>query len=221
MRIRTPSQFTDALDQNLSHRKRELSALYGAVIRCRSHEKQVLTKSALCILYAHWEGFVKFGGKCFANYVHHRGLSPHQLANGFLAAAVRDKLRELRGTRKVSLCREFVEMLRHPSANLPAFNWKQAVETHDNLSVEVLKEVLELVGCEAAYYEGRRGIIDDQLRRHRNSVAHTGFTEFDVNDYSGLHQSVIQLLERFRDDLENAVTTESFKVTGTTGHRSA
>lgn len=211
MKIRTAGQFTDAISANLAHRKRDLTALNGLIGRCRGHELKVVTNSAVCILYAHWEGFVKFGGTCFANYVFHQGISAEHLSNGVIASALRDRLREVRSTKKVSLCRDFVESMRHPNSRMPPFNWKQAVETYDNLKLEVLIEVLALVGCETSFYEGKKGIIDEKLVGYRNSISHTGYSDLEPQDYPDLHQATIVLLNRFRDDLEDAVSKETFR----------
>jgi len=211
MKIRTPDEFTDKISRDLAKRKQALTSLLAAVGRCRPHEGQVISNGAICILYAHWEGFVKFGGTCLANYVYYRGVAPQNLSNAFIAAAVRDKLKEIRGTNKITLCREFVDSVRHPHAEL-TFSWQRAVKTYDNLKMEVLMEVLQLVGCDPSYYETKKGLVDERLVRHRNSIAHTGYSDFEFDDYPQLHTETVSLLEHFRDDLENAVTHETFKI---------
>ncbi len=213
MKLKTSSQFTDVINKNLAHRKRELSALLHLVGRCRNHELEVLSKSAVCLLYGHWEGFVKFGGTCLANYVHFNGVAIPDLSNGFIAACVQQKLKEVRGSKKISLSRELVEMIRHPNVGLGSLSWDKVVQTHDNLNLDTLKEILEIVGCDISFYETKKGIINEQLVHYRNSIAHTGFSEFNSDDYDQLHKDVLEIIEQFRDDLENSVSSRWFAMT--------
>jgi len=210
MKIRTPSQFTDQLGKNLAYRKRELTNLLNAVVSSKAQKKEPVSKAAVCLLYGHWEGFVKFGGTCLANFVHFTGTSTSRLSNGFIAACVQQKLRQVRNTKKLSLARELVDLTRHPNTELEPLQWGSVIQTHDNLNLESLREILELVGCDTTYYETKKGIIDEQLVEYRNSIAHTGFSEFDSNDYPLLHTKMLEIIERFRDDLENAVSNETY-----------
>ena len=211
MKLLTPGQFTDAISKDLAHRKRDLTNLNTVVAGCREHQLSVMSSSAVCMLYAHWEGFVKYGGTCFANFVFYQGIAPEHLSNGVIASAVRDKFTELRATKKVSLCREFVASIRHPNTGIASLNWKQAVETYNNLKLDVLMEVLALLGCDPAFYLTKKGIIDDRLVRYRNSIAHTGYSDFDPSDFGVMYNDTIGLLDRFRDDLEDAVTNKTYR----------
>lgn len=212
MKLRTPSQFTDKINQNLAHRKRELSSLLNHVSRARIHEVEPVSKAAVCLLYAHWEGFVKYGGTCLANFVAFKGISISALSNGFIAACVQQKLKQVRGTKKISIAREYVELVRHPNAGLGPLKWDSVIETHDNLNMDSLKEILELVGCDDSFYQTKKGVIDSQLVHYRNSIAHTGYSDFDPNDYPRLHAETLALIEKFRDDLEDSVSSRLFEI---------
>ena len=212
-KIRTLTQLSDALDQDLQERKRALTTLKFAVQRARKHERGIIGLSAVCVLYGHWEGFVKFAGKCYTNHVNQQGLTYGDLSNGIVSACLRSKVRGLRDTRKVSLHLDVVELLRDRGAEKAGVPWQAAIETYDNLSSEVLLEVLAIVGCPNTDYLTQRAFIDEKLLRHRNTIAHNGGShEFDVeSDYEDLHDGVMKLLNQFKDDVEKAATDHSYK----------
>ncbi|PZV05616.1 MAG: hypothetical protein DCF32_10990 [Leptolyngbya sp.] len=90
---------------------------------------------------------------------------------------------------------------------------KAAIETYDNLNSEVLAEIIHIIGCDHHWYEGKKIQIDEKLLRHRNSVAHNGEDpEFDENDYSSLHSEIIEIIDQFRDDVENAAAIKAFEL---------
>jgi hypothetical protein len=202
----------DAIDEDLASRKRSLTSLKFAFENARTHEKDVIGHGAICLLYAHWEGFVKFSGMCFTNYVSRLGLTYQQLSNGMVAACLRSQIKGLRTTNKIGLNREFVELLRDRSLEKPAIPWQSAIDTYDNLNSEVLFEILAIVGCDAAPYETRIAFIDEKLLRHRNRIAHNGHVhDFDVSEFPSIHLGVLALLEQVRDDIQNAAHQRRFE----------
>ena len=63
-------QFQDFLDKDLAWRKHEISQLFMILDTVES--KEVIGKSIILLLYAHWEGFVKKSSKCYLKYVSER-----------------------------------------------------------------------------------------------------------------------------------------------------
>ena len=212
MKIRSVIELEDAIDRDLASRKRALTSVKFAFDNARSHEREVIGHGAVCLLYAHWEGFVKFSGMCFTNYVSKLGLTYQQLSNGIIAACLRAQLKGLRSTNKISLNREVVELLRDRLSEKPTVPWQSAIETYDNLNSEVLFEILAIIGCDTAPYQTRMVFIDEKLLRHRNCIAHNGHAhEFDVAEFPDLHVGVLSLLEQVRDDIQNSAILRLFQ----------
>ena len=90
-------------------------------------------------------------------------------------------------------------------------NWEQAIDTRSNLNSETLNEILCAVGLDNGYYMLKKPIIDEKLLANRNAIAHgERRPEFEADDYATLHDDIIQLVERFRPDIENAAATNSY-----------
>ncbi len=212
MKIRSVGELEDAIDRDLARRKRALTSLKFSFESARTHEKEVIGYGAVCLLYANWEGFVKFAGSCFTNYVSRLGLSYQQLSNAIVATCIRAQLKGLRSTKKISLNREFVELLRDRTADKPVIPWQSAIDTYDNLDSEVLFEILTIIGCDPAPYLTMTAFIDEKLLLHRNRIAHNGHDhDFDVADFPDLLAGVLSLLERVRTDVQNAAVLRHFE----------
>ena len=90
-------------------------------------------------------------------------------------------------------------------------NWEQAIDTGSNLNSSTLGEILCVVGVDATDYLIKSPIIDEKLLANRNAIAHgERRPEFEADDYATLHDDIIQLVERFRPDIENAAATNSY-----------
>ncbi|MFM6308188.1 MAG: MAE_28990/MAE_18760 family HEPN-like nuclease, partial [Dolichospermum sp.] len=100
MKIRTLEQLSDKLAQELAWRKKELSIL-KSLIDSKSSEtakRNALLRSGITMLYAHWEGFVKVSANSYVEFVAMQKLSYNQLANNFIALAMKDQLDQAKET---------------------------------------------------------------------------------------------------------------------------
>lgn len=59
MKINTLIELQDAIDSEMSWRKKELSALRANINSSRSFAKETALRSGIALLYAHWEGAIK------------------------------------------------------------------------------------------------------------------------------------------------------------------
>ena len=85
--MRDLNQLTEYLDDELAWRKKELTTLKFRLDRCRTHERGVLTRAALCLLYAHWEGFVRVAATCYLDYIVRQGVHLGKITPNFVALA--------------------------------------------------------------------------------------------------------------------------------------
>lgn len=60
-------EFQDFLYTDLAWRKKEISQLF--MVLQTTDTKEVVGKSMILLLYAHWEGFIKKSSKCYLKYV--------------------------------------------------------------------------------------------------------------------------------------------------------
>jgi len=213
MKIRTAEELSDKLASDLAWRKRELSEM-KSLIESKTVSNQrhnTLLRSGVCILYSHWEGFVKLAASSYLEYVRAKKLNYNQLSSNFLALAMKSKLREINETNKSSLyipvCNFFLSEL-NQRCILP--EPKDAISTASNLSSEILKEITYILGIDFSLYSTKTVLIDISLLKTRNEIAHGSYLILDRDEYIDLHTEVIEMLDMFRNQIENAAIEKKF-----------
>ncbi|KOR35900.1 MULTISPECIES: MAE_28990/MAE_18760 family HEPN-like nuclease [Planktothricoides] len=213
MSIRTLENLSDKLAQDLAWRKRELAEIKSLVEAKKDVSDQrhkVLVRSAVCILYSHWEGFVKLAANAYVEYVRLKKLTYQDISTNFLALAMKEKLKEAKETNKASLyipvCDFFISEL-NQRCNLP----KDPISTASNLNSDILKDITDILGIDFSEYKTKSNLIDEKLLKTRNEIAHGEYSGVDRNEYIELHQEIINLLDLFKNQIENAAISERFK----------
>ena len=214
MSIRTVEQLSDKLSDDLAWRKKELSEVKSLVeTRKFSPQRQnALIRSGICILYAHWEGFVKLASNSYLEYVAMQKLRYDQLSSNFLALAMKTKLNEARDTNKpslyISVCDFFLSNL-NTKCSLP-YKDKDAISTASNLSSDILKEITCTLGIDFSFYSKKSPIIDITLLKTRNEIAHGNYLTVDRERYIQLHIEIMGMLNLFRNQIENAAINKDY-----------
>ncbi len=212
MKLKTAEQLSDRLSNELAWRKKELSEVKSLVeTKSFSDSKhKALVRSGICLLYAHWEGFVKLAANSYLEYVRMQRLCYEELASNFLALAMKEKLKEAKETNKPSLyipvCDFFLDEL-NQRCSLP----KEAISTASNLSSEIFQEITRTLGIDFSSYSTKSVLIDTKLLKTRNEIAHGEYSIFDCKEYIELHSQVITMLDQFRTDIENAAINKDYK----------
>ena len=211
MKIRTEEELSYRLANDLTWRKKELSAMKSLIEakNVSDHKHKALVRSGVCILYSHWEGFVKLAANSYLEYVISKKLTYQELSSNFLALAMKEKLKDAKETNKPSLyipvCDFFLYEL-DQRCSLP----KDAISTTSNLSSEILKEITCTLGIDFSLYSTKSTLIDTKLLKTRNEIAHGEDSVFDRDEYIYLHTTVIEMLNIFRNQIENAAINKKF-----------
>lgn len=211
--IRTTSQLIDKIAEDLIWRRKELTELkvlvqmfQGDLVRSR-----VLIRAAVALLYAHWEGFVKKSSSHYLEYVASHRLPYKKLAANFVGLTLKSKFSELGASEKISggnALAEFFCTALDRQSNVP---YKNAVDTKSNLSSKVLIDILNALGLDASQFETRLKFIDTNLVNPRNHIAHGEVLDMSVLEYLNLHDGVLDLIETYRNEVENASVLRRFE----------
>ena len=192
MNIRTEEQLSARLATDLTWRKKELSEM-KSLIEAKNVSDQrhkVLVRSGVCILYSHWEGFVKLAANSYLEYVISKKLTYQELSSNFLALAMKEKLKEAKETHKPSLyipvCEFFLSEL-NQRCTLP----KDGISTASNLSSDILKEITYILGIDFSLSSKESVLIDIKLVKKRNEIAHGEYSVFNRDAYLELHKDII------------------------------
>ena len=212
MRIRSLTQLTEALDDDLAWRKRELTTVNLMLSNPRRHQRGPLLRAAICLLYAHWEGFIKTAATGYVSFVAHRGLSYRDLTPNFVALGLRREIVDAGESKTPTIHHtELVAKLMSGLSDSFQIDWQNSVNVRSNLNSKVLREVLALLGLDGNDYLSKGPLLDEKLLANRNRVAHGERVEIDSDDYGMLHNEIIQLADWFNTDVQNAAVTEQYR----------
>lgn len=213
MKVRSLTELAEFLASELAWRKRELTTLKVWLDRSRrQHESAILVRAGICLLYAHWEGFVKSAAAGYLAYVATLGLKYRDLTPNFVALGLWSDISQAGlsnlPTKRTALTTRLTLGLSEPAS----INWEPRMDAGSNLNYGALNEILCAIGLDNKEYLMKKPIIDQKLLANRNAIAHgERQPEFALEDYFGLNDDIVQLVERFRTDIENAAATNGFR----------
>lgn len=176
----------------------------------RDYEKRIMLRVAVCLLYAHWEGFIKQAATAYISYVSTRGRRFRDLTPNFVALGLRGLITTAGASNSPVLHTQLVASLRSRLGDNANLQWSNAVNTGSNLNSKVLGEILCLLGFDPTEYVSSGPLIDQRLLKNRNRIAHGEREELEPEDYEFLHERIFQLIDQFRTDVENAAALRSY-----------
>ena len=172
--------------------------------------RSVLLRSAVCLLYAHWEGFIRTAATAYVELVARRRLRIGDLKRGLVALSLRADLAKAAQSRRITDHGAVVDAVLDQSRSA-RINWKDAVNTRSNLTYENLEDILYMLDFDSSRYATKRALINEKLVHRRNSVAHGEYLEMDRAEYRNLQTNVLEMIEWFRDDVETSATSQLYR----------
>ncbi len=219
MKIRSLYEFERALDEESGWRKQEIATVGIEIKSSRGHQTKLLFRSGMVLLYAHWEGLIRFSSECFLQYLNRQGHSFKTLKPCFLFYATKS---ELDNCKNVNLQNFFVfektmNLFMIPQDVKFKIDPKPYISTKENQNItsEEFKGIVKKLGLEyLPQYELREKLIDDQLLYYRNTIAHGERSHEDVDDFDGtfkvISDKVLEMLNLFRDQMVTAIKDKAY-----------
>ena len=218
------NEIIDLLVSDLAWRKHEVSTLLLSV---GSDNEEVMKKSLILLLYAHWEGYVKNIFKQYILFIADRSLPLNELTDNFKAIHLKGLIGELDSSKHtLTLSNElkFMNKLKGEKVCFsvkPSFSGdkdKSIINTTSNLSYKILESFLEIGGlgkkpCLAL----KKTYIDKNLLGNRNIIAHGSIMPVDSGDsLSSIHEIkklksfIFCILDSLKDDVSGHIEKEFY-----------
>jgi len=210
--LRTYTHLVDFLDEEIVWRKKELADLRAVIRRpgVAGTRQVVLIRSGVTMLYAHWEGFIKAAASAYLKYVSNKRLTYDEVTTNFVALGMRSRLQSASQTIKASVLNPIAEFFVSGLSSRCDFPHEDAIKTFSNLSSTVFKEIIHTLNFNYSLYATKEKLIDERLLNLRNNIAHGEELVIDLEEYMNLHDNVFELMETFRNEVDNAASTRHY-----------
>lgn len=169
-----------------------------------------MLRASLCLLYAHWEGFIKEAATGYVCFLALQGLKFRDVTPNLVALGLRSEIQEAGQSNLSTYHTDLTQRIMGRQDEPFRPDWDNAIDSGSNLSSRRLRQVLCAAGIEDEEYISKGPIIDERLVKNRNSIAHGQGVLIDQDEYDELHEIVIQMLDLFRNHIENAAATGTY-----------
>jgi len=213
MKIRSKEELIDYLTADLAWRKKELTTLYNNVKTANSKNLPTALRCASVLLYAHWEGFVKNSAESYLAYVKFQKLNLNQVNSNILALSLKQKITEFSLTNKATLHVQFIDFFQNSLNQRASFSETDSIKTQSNLNSIILKEIFATIGLDITNYDLKSNLIDKQLLKYRNDIAHGNQPPLNKQEYEVLHGEIIGMLDNIYTDISNSAVLDKYKKT--------
>lgn len=211
-KIRTINDLQDQLDRDFGWRLKELANLKSLINSSDGVARRTAVRAAVCVAYAHWEGFIKESAENYIRFVANQKLKFEELADCFVAIGAKRHISLLPESRKAVVAIAAVEFFRSKMNERPKLSIGDLIRTESNLSSAVFENILISIGFDTALFSSRYHQIDNELVNRRNKIAHGESLDLDSGACRQLIDEVIFLLRSFKTEIENSATIAAYKL---------
>lgn len=218
MKVKSKEVFIDLLEQDSSWRKHELSVMRSLIDSANGAAKHSAIRAAVVILYSHWEGHIKKAGKLYINYLNHLGMKYNTMSDNNLSVGLFSNFNGNAQGKSFFLYEKYVDFIKNNHDNDKFHvDCDSVINTKSNLQLEVLCEILAIIGISDTQFLANKLFIDEKLLKYRNSIAHGEDTrrneeiKLDASSYKELHDKIVELISAFDTDIANHVVLEKYK----------
>jgi len=212
MKVRSSLELQDSIQKDILWRKREFTSLNFMISGSRDHEKKILLRAAIVLLYSHWEGHIKHCALAYVTYLNNIGLSFHNMKDNFLLLSVPDRFRKGFSLNKISSLIELSEYLNSPPNQNFKIDEKLVIDTDSNLKFPILLNILHQLGLDSQCYDLKENFIDSKLVRCRNAIAHGDILGWDeIEDtYRDIENELLDMIVLFQNLIFKAVDNKEY-----------
>lgn len=223
-------QFNDYIQEELAWRKHEISQLM-LMLNNNNKSTEVIAKSIILLLYAHWEGFIKKSCKLYIKYVSEQKVKISDLTINFHAIVLQSFARRCIESDAQNLQQELHFLKKQEKMLGKKFKIKvdvdndfdeDIIDTKHNLSSKVLKNIIEVIGVKYNdAIKARENYINKNLLANRHAIGHGSKLDdetlqdgaLEIEKIEKLKNFAVTMLDYFANVLMDYVENEFFLVT--------
>lgn len=199
------SRFASTVDKELAYRKRELISHEQLISIADDHQKTVLFRTGVLLLYAHWEGFVKSAIKLYLQLYegHAIGDLPLHAKSALIFQRLKsdqlDKLSYKLPKAVFGYLSDSSYCVLHTISNI--------VDTMSNLDSQRFEYLLHLIENDISnlneydFFILNANFIDSELLATRHKIAHGERLPVTEDDFKKMSTKTVELIDKFKESL--------------------
>lgn len=212
MKVRSLYELEAQLDIDLAWRRKEFTTLKFLIDESRAHQKEVLLRSAIALLYAHWEGHIKHCAHVYLEYLNNKGVKYSEMTDNFFQLSLGEVFKQGFSIKKFPSQKQICNYIK--SNNIGNFNISvnTVIDTESNLKYEVIFNILEQLGLDSSLFELKENFINSKLLKCRNAIAHgEKVSKTDLEDtYSELEEELLNMIITFQNVIRNTASNRLY-----------
>lgn len=210
-KVRTGTQLLKSLDDDLGWRVKEITALRSAIRTASGPNQTAILRAAIPILYAHWEGYIKFAAITYCGYLSSLNLRFAEIKQSFSGLKGLAYVKTLHAiTKRVFVASELLGHLNSIDAQVVEMPIERHVSNVGNLNFDVFEQITEFLALDIAGYSAKKILIDESLLKMRNEIAHGEYLLIDAEGFETLSDEILDIIRQFKTDVQNAVALKAY-----------
>ncbi|MZQ82727.1 hypothetical protein GQF01_11505 [Paenibacillus sp. 5J-6] len=196
-----------ALDRDFTWRQHELYEAKSILrtVNKHEHQKKVMQRALIVLLYAHFEGFIKYCLTQYLDYIcKYSDTKAVALKDELLVYSFKKRFSTLQGKSSLENRIEFVNKIKEVF-EIPLSLDDESIDTKSNLKSNVLNDLFRELGILLEIDRQKLKDIDTLVHR-RNSVAHgENMSMLKDDEFYKLEQGILFVMEKVASAIEDCV----------------